>query len=173
MTTKAAFNAEQWSELVGAPYLVALLMISASRGGTVRETMAISRAYESARQHYEGELFSQLLSAPPSFDPASAPKSQDELHQFAVSTLRRAVASVDRTATPEEVNNYKRFVYFVAETVAHAHREGGFLGIGGKEVSEPEQAVLDEIAAIFDTPSDGTSSPPPSEGAGSPPSTAS
>jgi hypothetical protein len=50
------------------------------------------------------------------------------------------------------VNAYKRFVYSVAEAVAHAHREGGFLGFGGSEVSEREQAALDEIAAIFDAP---------------------
>jgi hypothetical protein len=30
--------------------------------------------------------------------------------------------------------------------VAHAHREGGFLGIRGKDMSEPEQAVLDDVA---------------------------
>jgi hypothetical protein len=162
VTSKAAFNAEEWSEVVAAPYLVGLLMIGASRGGTVRETMAISRAYESARQHYAGDLFGQLLSTPPALDPASAPKSHEELHQSAVAMLRRAVGSLDRLATPDEVNNYKRFVYFVAETVAQAHREGGFLGLGGRAVSDPEQAVLDEIAAIFDAspPADGPEPPP-------------
>ncbi len=40
----------------------------------------------------------------------------------------------------------------MAETVARAHKEGGFLGIGGKEVSEAEQAALDRIAAVFDEP---------------------
>jgi hypothetical protein len=34
----------------------------------------------------------------------------------------------------------------VGETVARAHSEGGFLGIGGKEVSEREQAALDAVA---------------------------
>jgi hypothetical protein len=29
--------------------------------------------------------------------------------------------------------------------VAGAHREGGLLGVGGKEVSPEEQAALDEI----------------------------
>jgi hypothetical protein len=32
--------------------------------------------------------------------------------------------------------------------VARAHKEGGFLGIGGKEVSESEQAALDEITGL-------------------------
>jgi hypothetical protein len=34
----------------------------------------------------------------------------------------------------------------VADVVAHAAKEGGVLGIGGKQVSEQEQAVLDELA---------------------------
>jgi hypothetical protein len=34
----------------------------------------------------------------------------------------------------------------VADVVAHAAKEGGVLGIGGKEVSAEEQAVLDELA---------------------------
>jgi hypothetical protein len=43
-------------------------------------------------------------------------------------------------------------VYALAESVASAHKEGGFLGIGAKRtpISEAEQAALDEIAAIFD-----------------------
>jgi hypothetical protein len=43
----------------------------------------------------------------------------------------------------------------VAEAAARAHKEGGFIGIGGKEVSEAEQAALDEIGAILDTERDG------------------
>ena len=53
-------------------------------------------------------------------------------------------------ATDAEVVEYKRFVFALADTVAKAHKEGGFLGIGGTQVSEHEQAALDEIAAIFD-----------------------
>ena len=47
---------------------------------------------------------------------------------------------------------YKRFVFSLADKVARAHREGGFLGLRGTEVSEQEQEALDEIAAIFDEP---------------------
>jgi hypothetical protein len=35
--------------------------------------------------------------------------------------------------------------------VAHAHKEGGVLGIGGKEVSPDEQAVLDQLASTLGT----------------------
>lgn len=38
----------------------------------------------------------------------------------------------------------------LAEAAANAHREGGILGVGGKRVSDAEQAALDEIAATLD-----------------------
>lgn len=152
MTQKAAFNAEEWSTVVNAPAITALLMIAASKGGTVRETVAIGKAYQSVREQHPGELMRAVLASPPGIDRASAPQSPEELRRAAPAQLRQALAILDRLATPEEVVDYKRFVYAVADTVARAHKEGGFLGIGGTQVSEHEQAALDEIAALFDAP---------------------
>jgi hypothetical protein len=159
VTSKAAFNADDWSVVVNAPYLTAMLVIVASRGGRMRETLAIAEAYAAARQHYRDELLQQILTSPPSFDPAGASDNPDELRQRALSTLRRALSILQGTATETDVNSYKRFVYYLAETVARAHREGGFLGIGGQEISDPEQALLDEIAAIFDEPGQAPAGP--------------
>ena len=44
---------------------------------------------------------------------------------------------------------YKDFVISVAEAAARAHREGGFLGIGAKEIGEREQRALDEISSTL------------------------
>jgi hypothetical protein len=41
-------------------------------------------------------------------------------------------------------------VLAVVQTAAEAHREGGFVGIGGEEVTEREQAALDEIATLLE-----------------------
>jgi hypothetical protein len=150
MTEKADFNAEEWTLLANAPALTAMLVIAADKGGTVRETLAVQRAYTAARAVEHGELLHEILNTPPAIDPAKAPKTPDELRREAPETLRRAVALLERKATDEEVVEYKQFVFGLADTVARAHREGGFLGIGGTEVSEHEQEALDEIAAIFD-----------------------
>jgi hypothetical protein len=150
MTTKAAFNAEEWSFLAGAPALTALLVIAADKGGTVRETLAVQRAYAAARGKQPGELLQAILSTPAAIEPADRPRTPEDLRRVAPETLREAIAILERLATDEEVVEYKRFVFSLADTVARAHREGGFLGIGGTEVSEHEQAALDEIAAIFD-----------------------
>ncbi len=48
------------------------------------------------------------------------------------------------------MNAYKQFVVDLAQRVASAKKEGGVLGIGGKEISDSEQAALDEIASTLD-----------------------
>jgi hypothetical protein len=150
MTTKAAFNAEEWAVVTTAPVVAGMLVMAADRGGSVRESVGISRAYAAARDDAPGELLKEILATPPTLD--TTPKEPDALRHTAPAQLRQAVRTLERLATDEEVVAYKRFVYGLAETVARAHREGGFLGIGGKEVSEPEQEALDAIAAIFDEP---------------------
>jgi hypothetical protein len=122
MTKRADFNAEEWSAVVEGPLLAGLRVIAAGRGGTIRESLAVGQAYAEARRQQGA---SELL---------------DE---------RERLALVEAKATPEEVEAYKRFVVTVAEAAANAHREGGFLGVGGEQVSEGERAALDEIAATL------------------------
>ncbi len=152
MTTKAAFNAEEWSEVTRAPALAAMLVVAADRGGTLRETVALQRAYAEARESTPAGLLREILVTPPALDPATVPRTGEDLEREAPAALRRAVHVLERLGTDDEVVAFKRFVYGVAETVARAHKEGGFLGFGGKEVSDKEQAALDRIAAVFDEP---------------------
>jgi hypothetical protein len=150
MTTKAAFNAEEWSVVTSAPSLAALMVVAAHRGGTIRESLAAQRAFADTLAKEPGPLLREMLTAPTPLDPGERPRTPDDLKAHAPKALRDAIAILERVATDDEVVEYKRFVYGLAEAVARAHKEGGFLGIGGKEVSEAEQAALDEIAAIFD-----------------------
>ena len=149
MTAKAEFNAEEWAVVAGAPLLAAMMVIAADRGGSVRESLAVGRAYAEAREQHEGELMSALLATPPATT-VKRPDSPADLRDQATGTLREAVAILERVGTEDEVVEYKRFVFSIAESVARAHKEGGFLGVGGTQVSVAEQAALDEIAAIFD-----------------------
>src|SRR6266542_547878 len=69
-----------------------------------------------------------------------------ELKERGMQHLRDAVGVLQRKATPEELEDYKRFVLNLAERVANAHREGG------RAVSPAERAALEEIAASLDLP---------------------
>ncbi|HET6506841.1 MAG TPA: hypothetical protein VFG42_08625 [Baekduia sp.] len=152
MTTKASFNAEEWAVVTTAPALAGLYVAASEPGGQLRESVALSRAYAEARAKQPGELLEAVLTTAPSLGPQDAPRSPEEIRDRALADLRRAVRTLDRLAQDDELVAYKRFVYTLAEEVAQAHREGGFLGIGGKPVSDNEQAALDAIAAIFDEP---------------------
>jgi hypothetical protein len=152
MTTKASFNAEEWALVTTAPALAGLFVAASEPGGQLRESVALSRAYAEARGKQPGELLEAILTTAPSLGPQDTPRTPEEIRDRALADLRRAVRTLDRIAQDDELVAYKRFVYALAEEVAHAHREGGFLGIGGKPVSPNEQAALDAIAAIFDEP---------------------
>jgi len=144
MTEKAAFNAEEWSKLVEAPALVALRVIAADRGGTIRESLSLGRAYAEARGDGSG-LLQEIVSSAPQIDPSEL-RDPGALPRRAESAVHEALALLEQKATPEEVEAYRDFLLKLADTVARAHKEGGFLGIGGKEVSESEQAALDDIS---------------------------
>jgi hypothetical protein len=68
---------------------------------------------------------------------------------MATARLRDAVGVVEAKASADEAQAYKQFVITVAEAVANAHREGGFAGIGGKPVSDREQAALDGVRSTL------------------------
>jgi hypothetical protein len=63
-----------------------------------------------------------------------------------LAACRRAAALVDAKASPEDAAAYKALLLEVANRVARAATEGGFLGIGGQQVSEPEQRALAAVA---------------------------
>ena len=65
--------------------------------------------------------------------------SLEELKQHGLGHLRDAVALLGTKATPEEVDEYRRFIVTLSQHVAAAHREHGV------DVSEAEQAAIDDI----------------------------
>lgn len=145
MTTKAEFNAEEWSKVVEGPLLAGMRVIAAERGGTLRESIAVGKAYAAGRERQgESELLDAIVASPPSIDRAGI-QGGDDVAKVSVERLREAVGILQEKATPEEVDAYGRFVLSVAEAAANASKEGGFMGVGGKPVSEAEQAALDEL----------------------------
>ena len=149
MTKKAEFNAEEWGKVVEGPVLAGLRVISASRGGTIRESVAMGKVYSAARESQgNSEFLDELVSSPPSVEGGKIEQGTD-IKALVAERLAEAVRVVEEKATPEEAEAYEQFVVSVADAAARAHKEGGFIGIGGKEVSEEEQAALDEIRAAL------------------------
>jgi hypothetical protein len=153
MTKRADFNAEEWSTVVNGPLYAGLRVIAASRGGTLRESLAMGRVYQEARAHHgESELLDELVKSPPAIDADRAREGQGDIGALVSQQLRDAIGIVDAKSTPAETDAYKKFVMTVAQAVAGAHKEGGFLGIGGQQVSDEENRALDEISTALGPP---------------------
>jgi hypothetical protein len=153
MTRKGDFNADEWSTVVDGPLYAGMRVISAGRGGTLRESLAMGRVYQEARQHHgESELLDELVKSPPSIDPDRVREAGGNIAIVTSQQLRDAIGILEAKGTPPEVDAYKRFVMTVAQAVASAHKEGGFLGIGGEEISDAENQALDEISGALGAP---------------------
>lgn len=151
MTRKADFNAEEWSLLLEGPPIAGMIVMAAERGGTLRESVSMARAYVDARQRSGGsELLDEIVGAQPELEQGRF-RSAEELREKGFRRLGEAVGLLQQKGTPEELDDYKRFVLALAERVAEAHKEGGFLGVGGKPVSDSERAALDQIATTLGT----------------------
>ncbi len=74
MTGKADFTPEEWRVVLEGPPSAGLIVVTAQRGGSFRETIAIAKAYAEARQqHGESELLDEIVSAKCSTSRAGSP----------------------------------------------------------------------------------------------------
>jgi hypothetical protein len=150
MTGKADFNEAEWKLLREAPTSAGMIVMEADRGGAIRETFSMAKAYTEARtQHGASQLLDDIVSEKPEVDRTRA-GSMEELRSKLLQNIRDAVALLDQKATPEEVEEYRRFVTSVANRVADARREG-FMGMSGERVSDEERQALADIGEAAGT----------------------
>jgi hypothetical protein len=139
MTEKADFTEEEWNTVREGPAAAGMIVLTAHKGGSFRETWALAKTYSEARkEHGQSQLLDELVSEKPDVERYH---SAEEQQQHGLAGLRDAVDILERKATPDEVEEYKGFVLHVAERVAKAHEEEG------EPVSAAEQAAIAEVAS--------------------------
>ena len=140
MTTKAAFSPSEWQLVLEGPPAAGVLVITASHGGMIRETIAMSKAYAEARaEHGDSELLDEIVAEKPRIERGGKVHNPQELRDQELDCLSEATALLEDKATAEERDDYRRFVLTVANKVAAAHREKG------KQVSPAEQQAIADI----------------------------
>jgi hypothetical protein len=145
MTGKASFTPEEWQLVLEGPPSAGMIVVTAQRGGSFRESIAMAKAYVEARQHHgQSELLDEIVAARPERDHTRY-HSVEELKQAGLKHLADAVGMLEQKATPAEVEDYRRFVLTLADKVANAHREGG------QAVSDAERTAIKEIADALGT----------------------
>jgi hypothetical protein len=163
MTTRTDYTDEEWKNIKAAPLLAGMWVSTAASSGpidTVKEAMAISKSLEAlVKKGSTNQLIATLIDEikPKEGEAVQSReaiainvKTPQELHKATMDTLQQANAALTK-ATPEESAEYKLFVMTVAQRVAEAGKEGGFMGIGGTRVSPAETKAIQEIGAALGT----------------------
>ena len=163
MADKSKFTADEWKALRDAPHLVSLAVASAGASGLIG---TIKEAFSSSAALLEGtKSESPLVQAVCSKEELSAAQqglrsnlgeiqgadfaaAREKLAALAEDQVRTALDLLATKGDPGDAAAYARFVKVLAERVAQAAKEGGFLGFGGERVSEGERTML---AAISNT----------------------
>ena len=164
MVSKAAFTAEEWNQVLGGVFMAGFAVTAADPSGLwglLKETFASGRALMEAKSNASAsELSKAIASDMETSEGRSAAQAyvkgrlqgakREEIKQRAIDALRSAAAVVDQKA-PSDATAYKAWLLQIANSVAEASKEGGFLGFGGVDVSDAEKATLSEISAALGT----------------------
>jgi len=139
VTAKSDFTEEEWKTVAEGPTSAGFIVATAQRGGTIRESFSIAKAYTEARKvHGESELLDELTSSKPAVDKHRA-RSPEEVKTHGLQNISEALTVLEGKATPEEVEEYKLFVLGLAQKVAAA----------AKDVSPEEHDAIGEIASTL------------------------
>jgi hypothetical protein len=153
MTSKAAFSDEEWGRVLRAPMVAGMAITIADPGGPIeisKEGMATIRAATVPPSQEEllaavaldiQAMLQQKQNPAKDFKPTSAAVAGSEI----LDELRAVDGIVAAKATPEEAEAFRAWLLATAQAAADAAKEGGFMGFGAVQVSQGEQAMLDQI----------------------------
>lgn len=162
MADKSSFSGDEWSRIVGSPFLAGMAVTLADPSGlwgTLKEGMASATALLDARKDAgaaalikavvaELETSEGRTLARQAFKAELTAKTAAELKGQAIQALGAVSRLLDEKAGPDAAA-FKAWLGGIAERVAAASKEGGFLGFGGVAVSDAEKATLEEVAAAL------------------------
>lgn len=143
MTGKADFTEQEWETVLEGPTSAGLIVSTAQRGGSFRESFSLAKAYAEARTTTgASDLMDEIAQSKPKVDRARQGSAED-LREHHLGIVREAVSLLESKASPEELAEYRRFTLSLAERVARAKEEGD------QPVSDAERAAIDEISAAL------------------------
>ena len=170
MIDRDSFTVEEWGNIISVPASVGALVVTADPSGPfglIGEFRAIMNSMKEYVADYAAgsplmaSIQTYMTTKPSEEEEAelkrwaeeqqeemkvNKPQTPEDLKQL-IRDRTTEVLGMLRTkgATEEDVNLFKDMMYFVAEAVANASKEGGFLGFGGTRVSSAEESVLAQV----------------------------
>ncbi len=174
MTTLTDFSPEDLAILNRTPTAVALAAAYADRDGPVslvKEMRAgLTAAREAAFAFPDNEVIQLLAESMQEVDEETDDSTPDpdqagdlpggeevveerspkRSQEASLALAAQSMAIMQAGATIEEFVQFKHWLYAIAEQVALATKSGGFLGFGGTQVGEGEQAYLARLREVLE-----------------------
>ena len=162
MANKSTFTADEWKQLLESVMMTAMAVTAADPSGLwgmLKEGLAAGGALaQSKADAASTELVKAVVADLGTAEGRSAARdgvrakfagSQPaDAKARAIEALRQVAALLD-TKAPEDAAAFKAWLRGIAQRVAEASKEGGFLGFGGVQVSDAERATLAEISGAL------------------------
>jgi hypothetical protein len=158
MGVKDNFTTEEWRILLKAPMLVSYAVAGAAPSdeeGYIQEMSAVADAiFEGGEAASKDSLVSAVVAnivanAEDNERGQTEKISVSDTKERALANCREVAALLQTKATPQDADDYKRWLLAVAQRVASAAKEGGIFGFGGAQVSKSEVATINEIASAL------------------------
>jgi hypothetical protein len=161
------YTDDELALLATTPQLIGSAVAAAGSSGlfgTGKELFASARSMMEGAQSFPANSLIKQLLPDPGNDPQQTMErmkkfrdwglarlkskgidSADKVQQLTVDDCKAVSSLLAAKATPQEASEYRQWAMSVAEKVAAAASEGGFLGFGGQQVSDPEKQLIAKI----------------------------
>ena len=151
MTHTLDFTAQEWDVLERAPMLAGLLVGDlANPTSWLPELYAVFNHAHALASNSKSVLVlavteRMLARDGESIDlPVDLPQSSSAARAYLIAGCLQAMRLVSQKA-PSEVEPFRQWLLHLARTAAASTKEGGFLGIGGQQISNAERTILHEL----------------------------
>src|SRR5262245_26660280 len=162
-----AYTDDELALLATTPQLIGSAVATVGNSGlfgTGKELFASAKSMMEGVKTFPNNALIQQLVPDPQSNPQQAMERMKKFRDWGMARLKqkginstekvqaltledcKAVTSLLASkATPQEAKEYRQWALSVADNVAQAASEGGFLGFGGQQVSEPEKQLISQI----------------------------
>jgi hypothetical protein len=155
MSKQTDYTSEEWKTISSAPVLAGLLVSVSDMSGPIgmaKEAYTVIKTVTDTAASSSNELIKavadEIRARGGRPDLPNMPQDRAAVNAMLIDRCKQAVELVAKKS-PAEADEYKRWVVSLAQKTAEASKEGGFLGIGGKMVSEEENSAVENLASAL------------------------
>ena len=159
MSSKADYTVEEWGDVAAGPYFASLYIVIADLNVSYfKEIAAMSKAAIDSAAKTTNDLIKAVavdLSSKDTqekirgqLEELKGQKDPEALKSTIVGKVTSAVDTVTAKAA-DDSEEYRKWLFYLAQVTAEGSKEGGFLGIGAVRVSDKEKQGLDELAEVL------------------------